>query len=85
MDTTKYLKENEQLTECYEIHNHYYRDWTIGDFEHFDTLEDAIESAKARLTNDENKEIRQVEIRRFFKKDGHICYDGTHQQYVKRA
>ncbi len=84
MMTIDYLKES-NLNECYEIHNHYYRDWTIGDFEHFDTLEDAIESAKARLTSDENNEIRQVEIRRFFKKDGHIYYDGTLQHYVKRA
>ena len=82
MMTIDYLKQS-NLNECYEIHSHYYRDWTIGDFEQFDTLEEATKAGEKRLLNDNT--IRQIEIRRYFKKDGHCYYDGTKQWFQKRA
>lgn len=81
MDTVNYLK-NSELQECYEVHSLFYRDWCIGDFKIFNTLEGAKEEGRNRLEN--NKSIRSTIIRKFFKKDGHIYYDGTYKcEYVR--
>ena len=80
MMTIDYLKQS-NLQECYEIHSHFFRDWTIGDFAHFDTIDEAIAESEKRL---EDKSVRKVEIRRFFKKDGNIYYDGKTHWEVNR-
>lgn len=80
MMTTDYLAQSNN-NECYEIHSHFFRDWTIGDFKQFDTIEEAIAESEKRL---ENAEVREVEIRRFFKKEGHIYFDGNKQWHIRR-
>lgn len=76
-----YLKKS-NLNECYVIHSHFYRDWTIGDYETFDTLEQAKSEGRKRLET--NKEIRKVEIHRYYKENGHIYYDGVTTWFLRR-
>lgn len=82
MTEIKYMNTN-GLNECYQIHNLYRREFTIGDFEEFKTLEEAEAKGRERMQKDGG--ILSVRIRRFFRKDGHIYYDGSKQWELRRA
>lgn len=82
MTEIEFIKEN-GLNECYQIHSLYRREFTIGDFKEFRTLEEAENEGRERMKN--NGGILEVRIRRFFRENGHIYYDGTRTWKLRRA
>lgn len=81
MTEIEFMNEN-NLNECYQIHELCLPEHSIEHFKEFRTLEEAEIEGRKRMK--ENARILEIVIRRFFRKDGHIYYDGTKKWTLRR-